>query len=87
MINTGTVPNYQSAMSKVYSTELIQRIYNTWVDIMGLYGQLQPSSKWTPLNGRIERQHRRSVIETIYRGTSEMMRIIIATRGLELPRG
>lgn len=87
MLNTGTVPNYQSAMSKVYSTELIQRIYNTWVDIMGLYGQLQPGSKWTPLNGRIERQHRRSVIETIYRGTSEMMRIIIATRGLELPRG
>lgn len=85
--NSGMVPNYQSAMSKVYSTELLQRFYNAWVDIMGLYGQLQPGSKFAPLNGRIERQHRRSVIETIYRGTSEMMRIIIATRGLELPRG
>jgi alkylation response protein AidB-like acyl-CoA dehydrogenase len=86
MINSGTVPNYQSAMSKAYSTELIQRIYNTWVDIMGLFGQLQPGSKWAPLNGRIERQHRRSVIESIYRGTNEIMRVIIAARGLGLPR-
>jgi len=86
MINSGTVPNYQSAMSKAYSAELIQRMYNTWVDIMGLFGQLQPGSKWAPLNGRIERQHRRSVIESIYRGTNEIMRVIIAARGLELPR-
>jgi hypothetical protein len=86
MINRGTVPNYQSAMSKAYSTELIQRIYNVWVDIMGLFGQLQPGSKWAPLNGRIERQHRRSVIESIYRGTNEIMRVIIAARGLGLPR-
>lgn len=86
MIHNNTVPNYQSAMSKAYSTELVQRIYNTWVDIMGLFGQLQPGSKWAPLGGRIEREHRRSVIETIYRGTSEIMRVIIAARGLELPR-
>lgn len=86
MINSGTVPNYESAMSKAYSTELIQRIYNTWVDIMGLFGQLQPGSKWAPLNGRIERQYRRSVIESIYRGTNEIMRVIIAARGLGLPR-
>ncbi len=86
MINRGTVPNYQSAMSKAYSTELIQRTYNVWVDIMGLFGQLQPGSKWAPLNGRIERQHRRSVIESIYRGTNEIMRVIIAARGLGLPR-
>ncbi len=86
MLQNNTVPNYQSAMSKVYSTELIQRIYNAWLDLMGLFGQLQPGSKWAPFNGRIEREHRRSVIDTIYRGTSEIMRVIIATRGLELPR-
>ena len=87
MLQNNTVPNYQSAMSKVYSTELTQRIYNAWLDLMGLFGQLQPGSKWAPLGGRIEREHRRSVIDTIYRGTSEIMRVIIATRGLELPRG
>jgi hypothetical protein len=87
MINTDKIPNYQSAMSKVYSTELVQRVYNAWLNMMGLFGQLQPGSKWAPLNGRIEREHRRAVIDTIYRGTSEIMRVIIATRGLELPRG
>ena len=86
MINTGKIPNYQSAMSKVYSTELTQRLYSAWVNMMGLFGQLQPGSKWAPLNGRIEREHRRAVIDTIYRGTSEIMRVIIATRGLEMPR-
>jgi alkylation response protein AidB-like acyl-CoA dehydrogenase len=53
---------------------------------MGLYGQLEVGSKWAPLNGRIEHAYLSSVGMTIAAGTSEIMRLIIATRGLGLPR-
>lgn len=44
-----------------------------------LFGGLTPE-------GRIEREYRRSIAATIYMGTSEVQRSIIAEAGLQLPR-
>ncbi|TET40456.1 MAG: hypothetical protein E3J65_01005 [Dehalococcoidia bacterium] len=52
---------------------------------MGLYGQVK-ESKWAPLQGRFENAYQTCVGMNIAAGTSEIMRNIIATRGLELPR-
>jgi alkylation response protein AidB-like acyl-CoA dehydrogenase len=54
---------------------------------MGLYGQLREGSKYSRLRGRFARTYVTSVGATIAAGTSEIMRGIIATRGLGLPRG
>jgi alkylation response protein AidB-like acyl-CoA dehydrogenase len=56
------------------------------MEILGLYGQLEPDSKHSPLQGRIEQSYMMSVSATIAAGTSEIQRNIIATRGLGLPR-
>lgn len=87
MLDKKKIPNYQSAMEKLFVSELSQHIANTGMEILGLYGQLKKDSKWAPLDGLIEHLYRWTVVETIYAGTSEIMRNIIAQRGLGLPRG
>ncbi len=82
----GLIPNYESSAVKLYSMELNQRIANTGMRLLGLYGQLARTSKWSELKGRIEFQYLRSVANTIEGGTSEIQRGIVATRGLGLPR-
>jgi hypothetical protein len=86
LLDKGKVPNYQSAMEKLFMSEVTQRIASTGMEILGLYGQLKAESKGAPLNGMVEHLYRWTVVETIYAGTSEIMRNIIALRGLGLPR-
>ncbi|MBI5606050.1 MAG: acyl-CoA dehydrogenase family protein [Deltaproteobacteria bacterium] len=86
ILDKGSIPNYQSSMEKLFVTELSQHITETGMEVLGLYGLLKEGSEWTPLAGKVEHFHRWSVVETIYAGTSEIQRSIIAQRGLGLPR-
>lgn len=87
MINSGKIPNYEAAMLKMVVAETEQRLVNTVMQIVGLYGQLKAGSRWAPLNGKFEWKYRDSLESLVTRGTSEIMRNIIAQRGLGLPRG
>ena len=87
MQGEGLVPNKESSMGKVVGTELQQHLSETGMQMLGLHGQLEPGSKYAPLDGRIEHMHLTNVSETIQAGTSEIQRNIIATRGLGVPRG
>lgn len=86
MLNSGQIPNYEAAMLKMVVSETEQEMINTAMQIMGDYGQLQENAKWAPFNGKFEKYYRDSLESLITRGTSEIMRNIIATRGLKLPR-
>lgn len=83
----GLIPNYEASMIKVFSSELRQRLFQCGMEMLGLYGQLKEGSKWAPLNGSIEHEARSSSHATIFGGSSEIMRNIIALRGLGLPAG
>jgi len=87
MICEGRELDYQSGIAKVFSSELQQRLMNVGTQILGQYGQLQEDSKWAPLKGKIEREYRASYLTTLGGGSSEIIRNIIAQRGLDLPRG
>lgn len=82
----GAVPNYEASLSKMYGSELAQRLARAGMQILGLSGQLAPGSPWAPLRGRIENAYLQSAALTIAAGTTEINRGIIATRGLGLPR-
>ena len=81
------IPNKEASIVKAFGTEMVVRLYQLGMSILGLYGQLEPDSKWAPLKGRIENAYMVSAASMVAAGTSEIQRNIIATRGLGLPRG
>ena len=80
----GMIPNYEASMTKLYASELTQRIAGTAVKVLGLYGQLRGGK--APMRGRHGTAYLRTLSSTIAGGTSEIQRGIIAIRGLGLPR-
>jgi alkylation response protein AidB-like acyl-CoA dehydrogenase len=87
MQGQGLVPNKEASMSKVFGSETVQRVTKTSMDILGMYGALDRNDKWAPLKGRIQENWMSAFSGTIAAGTSEIQRNIIASRGLDLPRG
>jgi len=87
MQSQGLIPNAEASMSKLYGSELQQRLAAAGMSVLGLGGQLMPGSKWAPLAGRFERYYLLAAALTIGAGTSEILRNILALRGLGLPRG
>jgi len=83
----GTVPEWQAPMIKIFGTDLMWHMGCAGLEILGLYGQLQQGSKWAPLYGRFEHLYRHARRRMISAGTNEVLRNIIAIRGLGLPRG
>ena len=86
MLDKGKVPNYEAAMLKMVVSEVAQDLINLAINILGPYGQIKAGSPWAPLAGKVEWLYRDSLEDLITRGTSEIMRNIIAQRGLGLPR-
>ena len=78
--------NYEPEITKIFTSELEQRLVKTGMEILGLYSQLGEGSKRVPLRGRIEWYFLHSFMTTIGAGTSEIGRSVIAQRGLGLPR-
>lgn len=77
---------YEPEITKVFVSELEQRLVDTAMQILGPFGQLEEDSKWVPLRGRIEWYFLHSFMTTIGAGTSEIGRNVIAQRGLGLYR-
>ena len=87
MINNRAIPNYEAGMLKMAVAETEQNLVQAATEIMGPYGQIKEGSQWAPLNGDFEHAYRASLEGIMTRGTSEIMRNVIAQRGLGLPRG
>jgi alkylation response protein AidB-like acyl-CoA dehydrogenase len=88
MQNAGQLPNYEASMSKLFNSELSQWAANTSAKVIGLYANLYDrDEERAPMQARYSRGYVGASPATIRGGTSEVMRNIIATRGLGLPRG
>ena len=86
MLDRGTVPNYEAAMLKIFYAELREKFAHAGLEVAGPYGILHEESKWVPLEGNLEWECRGFLRDRVTRGTPEIMRNIMATRGAGLPR-
>jgi alkylation response protein AidB-like acyl-CoA dehydrogenase len=83
----GAAPGPEASLTKLYWSEMDKRIQETAVAVQGPYGALAPEDAWALEEGRWQFGWMWSQAETIYAGSSEIQRNIIAERVLGLPRG
>jgi len=76
----------EPSASKWYTSELMVRLANTGIEIMGLYGTLKSGSKWAPLQGKFQSQSIFNLGVTIAAGSTEIQKNVIAWVVLGLPR-
>jgi alkylation response protein AidB-like acyl-CoA dehydrogenase len=86
LIDQGIVPTKEGSMAKVFVSELSARVASTGMDILGLAGQLAPDNPAAPLHGRIQWMYRTAPLLRFGGGSNEVQRLIIAQRGLGMPR-
>ena len=85
VMDEGRAPNWESALSKAYCTTFEQHLASTAMDIMGLYAQLAPESKWVAARGMAHDSYLASKGYSLQAGTTEILKNILAMRKLGLP--
>ena len=83
----GNAPGPEASVTKLYWSEMDKRLQETAVGVEGMYGALAPESAFAIEDGRWQYGWMWAQAETIYAGSSEIQRNIIAERVLGLPRG
>jgi alkylation response protein AidB-like acyl-CoA dehydrogenase len=83
----GQAPGPEASVTKLYWSEMDKRIQETALGVQGPYGALAPDSLFAVEDGRWQYGWMWAQAETIYAGSSEIQRNIIAERVLGLPRG
>jgi alkylation response protein AidB-like acyl-CoA dehydrogenase len=79
-------PGPESSFVKLFLSEMDRRQKEAGMETLGMYSQLVQHSKWTIDHGRWPRAFLWSRAGTIYAGSSEIQRNIIAERVLGLPK-
>jgi alkylation response protein AidB-like acyl-CoA dehydrogenase len=82
----GALPHVEGSMAKLHITEAFVRASSELLDLLGPEGLVPMGEPGTVLRGLVEHAFRHAVVTTIYGGSSEVQREIIAGRGLGLPR-
>jgi 3-oxocholest-4-en-26-oyl-CoA dehydrogenase alpha subunit len=84
-IDEKRAPNIEASMAKAYSTAFEQHLAVLAMDILGLYGALLEDSRYAVIRGMAPHSYLGSKGYSLQAGTSEILRNILAQRGLGLP--
>lgn len=82
----GDIPIAEASMSKLSATEAYVAVLNYGLELLGMYGSLEPDSEDSELQGRFLKMRLFYTSGPILAGTTEIQKNIIAQRGLALPR-
>ena len=84
VMDEGRPPTIEAATSKVYGTNFEQRLANTAMDLLGPYGPLTEDSPLAEMEGLAVHSYLASKGYSLQAGSTEVLKNIIATRGLGL---
>ena len=72
---------------KVFGTETHASVCRTLYALLGTAAARRPGAAGAPLDGRVEVLTRGSIVNTFGGGVNEVLRDLICTTGLGMPRG
>lgn len=76
----------EAGAAKTYGTETHIDVQRSLTQILGAAGRIRPESPGAALAGQVEQLSRQGVVNTFGGGVNEVLRDMIATQGLGLPR-
>jgi alkylation response protein AidB-like acyl-CoA dehydrogenase len=82
----GGMPGVEGSMHKLWYAESMATDSAELIDMLAPEGLLAHGAEGAPVDGWVETLYRHAPVTSIYGGTSEVQRSIIAERGLGLPR-
>ncbi len=85
-VDKGRITGELASGAKVYGTESLIQVYRLLMEVVGPQAQLRSGSPGAVLHGRLEEEYRRCQINTFGGGVNEVLRDMIATTGLHMPR-
>jgi len=85
-VDQGRTPTKEAAMAKAFCTQYEQRLNDVAMRILGPLSQIRSGVKWAPFNGYAAEAYLWGPSYTLQGGTVEVLKNIIAQRGLGLPR-
>jgi alkylation response protein AidB-like acyl-CoA dehydrogenase len=82
----GTLTGSDAGAAKAYGTETHIDVQRTLTGILGAAGRIRPESSGAALAGQVEQLSRQGIVNTFGGGVNEILRDMVATQGLGLPR-
>ena len=82
----GTLSGGDAGAAKAYGTETHIDVQRTLTGILGAAGRIRPESPGAALAGQVEQLSRQGIVNTFGGGVNEILRDMVATQGLGLPR-
>lgn len=86
-VGEGTLRGETAGAAKTYGTETHIDLQRTLSQILGAGGRIRPGSPGAALAGEVEQLSRQGIVNTFGGGVNEVLRDMVATMGLGMPRG
>ena len=86
IIDQGKMPSSQAAMAKAFCTQHEQRVNDIATKIVGPVSQVKENDRWSPFEVDLATSYLWGPSYTLQGGSTEILKNIVALRGLGLPR-
>ncbi|MDN5893760.1 MAG: acyl-CoA dehydrogenase, partial [Nocardioides sp.] len=83
----GKLTGQTAGAAKTYGTETHIDVQRTLSQILGAGGRIRPGSSGAALSGQVEQLSRQGIVNTFGGGVNEILRDMVASQGLGMPRG